>query len=46
MTLVPNSIFANGELYRQIDSVAMGSPLSSILANIIMIALEDTIVTN
>ena len=38
--------FANGELYRQIDGVAMGPPLTPILANIIMIALEDAIITD
>ena len=32
--------FANGELYQQIDGVAMGLPLNPIPANIIMIALE------
>ena len=31
--------FANGDLYKQIDGVSMGSPLSPTLANIIMIAL-------
>ena len=36
--------FANGELYRPIDSVATSSPLSPTLANIIMIALEDAII--
>ena len=36
--------FANGELYQQIDGIAMGSPLSPTLANIIMIALEDAII--
>ena len=36
--------FANRELYQQIDGIAMGSPLSPNLANIIMIALEDEIV--
>ena len=41
-TKTPFSI--NGELYRQIDGVSMGSPLSPTLANIIMTALEDEIV--
>jgi predicted transcriptional regulator len=36
--------FANGDLYKQIDGVSMGSPLSPTLANIIMIALEDEII--
>jgi hypothetical protein len=36
--------FANGDLYKQIDGVSTGSPLSPTLANIIMIALEDEII--
>jgi hypothetical protein len=32
--------FANGDLYKQIDGVSLGSPLSPTLANIIMIALR------
>lgn len=34
----------NGDLYRQIDGVSMGSPLSPTLANINMVALEDEII--
>ena len=34
----------NGYLYKQIDGVAMGSPLGPTLANIIMTALEEDIV--
>ena len=41
MTLVRK--LPNGKLFRQIDGIAMGSPLSPTLANIIMIALEDAI---
>ena len=41
-TKTPFSI--NGELYRQIEGISMGSPLSPTLANIIMTALEDEIV--
>ena len=36
--------FANGDLYKQIDGVLMGSLLSPTLASIIMIALEDEII--
>ena len=34
----------NGDLYKQIDGVAMGSPLGPTLANITMTALEEDIV--
>ena len=34
----------NGELFKQIDGVAMGSPLGPTLANIIMTTFEDEIV--
>ena len=33
----------NGEIYIQINGVAMGSPLSPLLANIFMISLEEKI---
>ena len=33
--------FVNGDLYKQIDGVSMGSPLSPTLANIIMITLIE-----
>ena len=41
-TKTPFSI--NGELFKQIDGVAMGSPLGPTLANIIMTTFEDEIV--
>ena len=34
----------NSKFYKQIDGVSMGSPLGPMLANIIMTALESTIV--
>ena len=34
----------NGVIYRQIDGVAMGSPLGPVLANIFMVELEKTLV--
>lgn len=34
----------NGIIYRQVDGVAMGSPLGPVLANIFMVHLEETIV--
>ena len=34
----------NGDLYMQIDGVAMGSPLGPILANIFMVELENKII--
>ena len=34
----------NGSIYRQVDGVAMGSPLGPVLANIFMVHLEETIV--
>ena len=34
----------NGEIYRQVDGVAMGSPLGPVIANIFMVELERTIV--
>ena len=34
----------NDEIYTQIDSVAMGSPLGSLLANIFMISLEENVI--
>ena len=33
----------NGEIYTQIDGVAMGSPLGPLLANIFMISLEEKV---
>ena len=33
----------NGALYEQTDSVAMGSPLGSLIANVIMSSIEDTL---
>ncbi len=41
-TKTPFSI--NGELYKQIDGVAMGSPLGPTLANIIMTTFEEEII--
>ena len=34
----------NGEIYIQIDGVAMGSPLGPVLANIFMVELEKIII--
>ena len=34
----------NGEIYRQVDGVAMGSPLGPVIANIFMVELEKTLV--
>ena len=34
----------NGEVYRQIDGVAMGSPLGPVLANVFMVELEERLV--
>ena len=34
----------NNKFYKQIDGVSIGSPLGPVLANIIMIELETTIV--
>ena len=34
----------NGVLYRQVDGVAMGSPLGPVLANVFMVELEKTLV--
>ena len=42
MTLVPKLQFLQTENFT--DGVAMGSPVSPTLANVIMIALEDAIV--
>ena len=36
----------NGEIYIQIDGVAMGSPLGQLLAHIFMISLEETVLPN
>jgi len=33
----------NGQLYEQIDGVAMGSPLGPLLANVFMGSIEDTL---
>jgi hypothetical protein len=41
-TKTPFSI--NGELFKQVDGIAMGSPLGRTLANIIMTNFEDEIV--
>ena len=38
---IKTQFFVNGDIYKQIDGVSVGSPLSPTLANIIMIALED-----
>ena len=34
----------NGVIYRQVDGVAMGSPLGPVLANVFMVELERTLV--
>ena len=34
----------NGVIYRQVDGVAMGSPLGPVLANVFMVELEKSIV--
>lgn len=34
----------NEKFYFQLDSVAMGSPLGSVIANILMVELEQTLV--
>ena len=34
----------NEEIYKQMDSVTMGSPLSPVLADIFMVELENNIV--
>ena len=34
----------NSEIYRQVDGVAMGSPLGPVIANIFMVELEKTLV--
>ena len=39
---VPFSI--NNEIYIQTDGVAMGSPLGPVIANILMVELETTLV--
>ena len=36
--------FVNGDVYKQIDGAGMGSSLSPIIANIIMVALENEII--
>ena len=36
----------NGELYKQINGVAMGSPLGPVIANICMVKLEKSLVPN
>ena len=35
-----------GDIYEQVDGVAMGSPLGPVLANIFMVALEDSLVNS
>ena len=39
-TVKENHFICDGELYDQVDGVAMGSPLGPILANMFMCALE------
>ena len=36
----------NGEIYIQVDGVAMGSPLGPLLANIFMTTLEEDVIPN
>ena len=35
----------NGEMYVQVDEVAIGSPLDTLLANILMIILEENLIS-
>ena len=36
----------NGQIYIQVDGVAMGSPLAPLLADIFMIELERSLIPN
>ena len=44
LLLCTKHITFNGDIYIQLDGVAMGSPLGPLLANVFMCSLEDSIV--